>query len=274
VTTMTRSEEPYVMGRTAGEYERLIRQARQLEPFAAAQHDRADLVPGMRCLDVGCGPGEVMRLMAERVGPRGAVVGIDLDGALGANAQARLHALGHTQATCLEGDVLTLSKPDGAPFDLVYTRLVLIHAPDPLAVLRRMSEWTAPGGAVLVQDFDLDAVASDPPLAVVDEFRRATLGVFERARRPLDAGTQLRRQFIEAGLGTPDATGVDGFIYSMEEARGYIEGASRSVLPLALEWGLTTATESETWFATLASSPDDATFRFPLTMSALRRKPR
>src|ERR1700687_1609386 len=29
----------------------------------------------MSCLDLGCGPGEVMRLMAQRVGPTGRIVG-------------------------------------------------------------------------------------------------------------------------------------------------------------------------------------------------------
>jgi cyclopropane fatty-acyl-phospholipid synthase-like methyltransferase len=41
---------------------------------------------GMSCLDVGSGPGPVMRLMADRVGPEGTVTGIEIDGALGAEA--------------------------------------------------------------------------------------------------------------------------------------------------------------------------------------------
>jgi ubiquinone/menaquinone biosynthesis C-methylase UbiE len=34
---------------------------------------------GMRCLDVGCGGGDVTLALARRVGPAGEVVGVDLD---------------------------------------------------------------------------------------------------------------------------------------------------------------------------------------------------
>lgn len=69
----------YVMGRTIEEYERLRRQSQVLEPITASVLERAGLSQGMSCLDVGCGPGDIMRLMAERVGPTGRIVGVDVD---------------------------------------------------------------------------------------------------------------------------------------------------------------------------------------------------
>jgi ubiquinone/menaquinone biosynthesis C-methylase UbiE len=76
----------YILGKTTAEYERLRVQARVWEPATAALLDRTGIGPGARCLDVGCRPAETMRLMAERTGPSGAVVGIDRDAALGAVA--------------------------------------------------------------------------------------------------------------------------------------------------------------------------------------------
>jgi ubiquinone/menaquinone biosynthesis C-methylase UbiE len=73
----------YVLPRTSDEYERLREQARMWEPQTAALLDHVGLAAGARCLDVGCGPGETMRLMAEHVGPEGHVTGIDVDGAVG-----------------------------------------------------------------------------------------------------------------------------------------------------------------------------------------------
>jgi ubiquinone/menaquinone biosynthesis C-methylase UbiE len=43
--------------------------------------DRLGIRPGMSCLDVGCGGGDVTRELARRVGNVGRVVGLDLDAA-------------------------------------------------------------------------------------------------------------------------------------------------------------------------------------------------
>ena len=53
----------------------------------------------------------------------------------------------------------------GAPFDLVYARLLLFHLPQRVAVLRRLWEAVAPGGHLLVQDYDLRGVSALPALA-------------------------------------------------------------------------------------------------------------
>ena len=83
-------DDTYVMGRNSAEYDRLRRQAAFLEPATRSVLDRIGLTAGMSCLDVGCGPGEVMRLMAERVGPTGRVVGVDVDANLGRESVALL----------------------------------------------------------------------------------------------------------------------------------------------------------------------------------------
>ncbi len=150
----TRSDD-YAMGRTAAEYERLRRQARVLEPLTRRVLEQVGIQSGMSCVDVGCGPGEVMRLIGELVGASGRVVGVDVDGAVGAQAIAMLRETGTARFEFIEGDAATLTDlPDGS-FDLAYARLVLIHAQDPAALLRRMYGWLRPGGRLLVQDFDL-----------------------------------------------------------------------------------------------------------------------
>ena len=52
--------------------------------------DLLRLAPGMSVLDVGCGTGASALLAAERVGPRGHVLGIDLAERLLATARASL----------------------------------------------------------------------------------------------------------------------------------------------------------------------------------------
>ena len=70
--------DDYVLGHSTDEYERLRRQAQTLAPVTRRLFHAIGLQPGWRCLDLGCGPGETMRLMGEFVGPSGEVTGLAL----------------------------------------------------------------------------------------------------------------------------------------------------------------------------------------------------
>src|SRR4249920_3213666 len=70
-----------------------------LAASTAALLESANLGAGMRCLDLGCGGGDVTLMMARAVGPGGHVVGIDMDGVKVRLAQqdARDQRLGHVE---------------------------------------------------------------------------------------------------------------------------------------------------------------------------------
>lgn len=93
-----------------------------------------------RWLDVGCGSGSVLGL-AQALGWRTA--GIEMDAGAATRARPFAHEL-HV------GDVLTAPFEPGR-FDLVTAFHVLEHVPDPIAMLRRMLDWLAPGGIVIVE---------------------------------------------------------------------------------------------------------------------------
>ena len=73
--------------------------------------DRVGIGAGMRCLDVGCGPGEVIRLMAERVGASGRVTGLDNDGGVGQEAVGVLRATVAGQFEFIQADAETTAEP-------------------------------------------------------------------------------------------------------------------------------------------------------------------
>ena len=196
----------YVHARDAQEYQRLRDQAQMWEAATAEVLDKVGLGPGMSCLDIGSGPGAVMRLMADRVGPDGLVTGIEIDPALGAEALLELRAQGGARFELIQGDVLKLDRPAGAPFDLSFCRLLLMHLRDPVAVLEKMLDWTKEGGVVVAQEFDFGAIAVEPPCPAMAEFNRLFEGVFRGHGRNMRAGRQLPAQFEAAGLGAPDGT--------------------------------------------------------------------
>src|SRR5262245_46614287 len=122
----------YIHARDADEYQRLRDQARMWQAATEAVLDKVGLTSGMSALAVGAGPGAVMRLMADRVGPQGRVTGIEIDGKLGAQALADLRASGGAEFQLIEANVLELDKVAGGPFDLTYCRLFLMHMQDPV----------------------------------------------------------------------------------------------------------------------------------------------
>src|SRR5262252_4394312 len=77
VQHQSRSETRYVLGNDPEELRRLDHQAASIERPTRLLLQAATLQPGTRVLDLGTGLGHVARIIADLVGPTGAVVGID-----------------------------------------------------------------------------------------------------------------------------------------------------------------------------------------------------
>jgi len=259
ITETERPQAIYALGHTPQEYARLRMQARLWEVATGRLLDQVGLGPGASCLDAGCGPGETMRAMAERVGPAGRVLGIDADPELGAMMLARLHAAGHRHCTFQAHDLTAAEPIPGAPFDLVYARLLLFHLPQRVEVLARLWDAVAPGGHLLVQDYDLRSVSTLPELDWVAELLRVWTGAFGAVGADVTTGARLPQLFAQAGVGTPDGTDVAGRIEPLAAGRIIMESTLRSVLPTALAHGVTTEDAAA---ATLDSIKRDV-MRFP-----------
>jgi ubiquinone/menaquinone biosynthesis C-methylase UbiE len=266
----------YILGRTSGEYQRLRRQARLWEDAAARALVRAGIAPGMRCLDVGCGPGEVMRLMAGLVGGSGQVTGLDNDGRLGREALGILRASVPGRFEFIHADAETAEVLPGAPYDLVYARLLLFHIGDPAAMLRRLYAWTRPGGVLLVQDYDAHTMDIVPRLATWGEFERVFFGVCEKAGRDTRIGKKLPLHFAAAGVGEPDGTDVAGLLLPLAEVGGMFEAVYQSMRPAALRLGLTTEAAGQAFVAEITEATRErrGIGMGPLMVSAWKRKPR
>jgi ubiquinone/menaquinone biosynthesis C-methylase UbiE len=89
---MPADPDGYIHARNASEYQRLRDQAEMWREATETVLDRIGLGPGMSCLDVGAGPGAVMQLLGDRVGPQGRVTGIEIDRELGARATSARRA--------------------------------------------------------------------------------------------------------------------------------------------------------------------------------------
>ena len=106
--------------------------------------DAAGVGPGHEVLDVACGTGIVARTAAQRVGPGGRVVGVDLNEAM--LTVARRVA---PQLEWRQGDVARLPSPDGA-FDRVFALEIMEHVPHPLRLLEQARRLLAPDGRLVI----------------------------------------------------------------------------------------------------------------------------
>src|SRR5262245_58929828 len=123
----------------------------------------AGLRRGMRVADLGCGVGMVTAWLAEVVGPKGHVVGIDSSGAQLTQARARLKT-GTTNPSFREASAIDSGLPRES-FDLVYCRYLLLHLAEPERALGEMRALLKPNGILVCEDGDLTSSGSQPPSA-------------------------------------------------------------------------------------------------------------
>jgi SAM-dependent methyltransferase len=128
------------------ERERLDAQAGGFDPASLAFCREAGLREGIRVLEVGPGTGRFAQLMADVVGPSGEVVAVDIDTALADTLPGRSFTLVH-------GDLRDGNVPTG-PFDLVHARLVIGHLQDRAAAIQTLVARLAPGGWLVIEEFD------------------------------------------------------------------------------------------------------------------------
>src|SRR5215216_2084494 len=119
---MATTSEYAIRGGLAGR-ERLRILARTLHAGTSALFDRLGVGAGLRCLDAGCGGGDVTLELARRVGPRGRVIGVDLDQAKLdlARQDAAEQGISNVEFRALDVRIAELDTD----FDLVYARFLL-----------------------------------------------------------------------------------------------------------------------------------------------------
>jgi ubiquinone/menaquinone biosynthesis C-methylase UbiE len=140
---LSTNEQFQLSGEAAERYERCG--ARYiLGPCAPSLVNAARLSAGERVLDVACGTGVVTRIAAERVGPAGRAVGIDLNPGMIAVARS-LPAPNGAPIEWLERSALDLGLED-ASFEAVLCQQGLQFFPDKALALREMRRVLDRGG--------------------------------------------------------------------------------------------------------------------------------
>jgi arsenite methyltransferase len=203
------AEEPhgkyhFELGRTLAEHlgyptEVLDRiPAGAIESFAGVGYffDLAELSEGERVIDLGSGSGMDVFFAANRVGPAGAVIGVDFTAEQLEKARGLAKEADYSQAEFREGRIERLPVDDGS-FDCVISNGVINLAPDKAAVFAEAARVLKPGGRLAIADIISERQMKESTVCDADLWAACIGGAAQRdAYREAIEGAGLRIEQI------------------------------------------------------------------------------
>jgi SAM-dependent methyltransferase len=106
----------------------------QIAPLGLAAIERAGVARGELVLDVGCGCGQTTLQLAERVGPEGEVLGVDVSSPMLARARQRAKGLAHVRFENADAQTHRFARG----FDLAFSRFGVMFFADPVAAFANL----------------------------------------------------------------------------------------------------------------------------------------
>ncbi|HET6232157.1 MAG TPA: methyltransferase domain-containing protein [Longimicrobiaceae bacterium] len=194
------AEHEYVLGTDRDELVRLGFQHQVWRGEAAAGWEAGGFGPGKALLDVGCGPGYATFDLAQLVGSRGRVHGVDASARFVAELRAQAEGRGLANVSAEVGDVERLPLA-AASFDGAYARWVLFVVSDPDAVVASVGRALRTGGTFVVHDYcHYEGAFVSPPAPVFARGFRAVAESIRAHGGDPDVGAALPAMMRRHGL--------------------------------------------------------------------------
>jgi SAM-dependent methyltransferase len=233
---------------THGHHESVLRSHRWRTAENSAGYLLPLLSPGMRLLDVGCGPGTITLDLAARVAP-GPTIGVDREAAIIDEARGLQESREVAGVEFRTADAYALEFDD-ASFDVVHAHQLLQHLTDPVAALIEMRRVLRPGAVLAVRDGDYGAFVWAPADPLLDRWMELYHDVCRRNGADADAGRRLLGWARAAGFTEVHPSSSTWTFADPDSRRWWGEGwaervVSSSVAEQALEYGLSSRDELE-----------------------------
>ena len=191
---------------THGHHDSVVARHAQRTVEKDAPHLIPHLRPGLRLLDVGCGPGTITQGLARAVAP-GECIGLDLEPAILEKA-AELAEVGPLeQLRFTPGSVYELPF-DEAKFDVAHAHQVLQHLTRPVDALHEILRVLKPGGLIALRESDYATMVSWPRSELLEEWLALYHAVVARNGAEADAGRHLQSWLREAGFASIEIGGT------------------------------------------------------------------
>jgi SAM-dependent methyltransferase len=118
------------------------------EPLTTLALDAAAPALGERVIDIGCGCGATTLALADRIGPTGHILGLDVSEPMSARARQRIAAAAVNNAEVVVSDAALHAFPR-ADSDLLFSRFGVMFFADPVAAFANLRRALRPGGRLL-----------------------------------------------------------------------------------------------------------------------------
>lgn len=205
--------------------------------------EEAGVGPGMRVVDIGCGPGFVTFEVARRVGAAGRVYGVDRDPTMLQLAEYEYRKLELGNVQFLEAG-FNLSVPDGELVDAAVGRRVLMYQANPVRAVQQLVRVVRPGGLVLFHEHDTVTVKGPGKgLPLHDEVRGWFWNMLRGEGARLNMGFELHSVLSAAGLEVEQVRAEANVLTPTSE---YPVGAIvRAVIPRLERLGIVSESEAD-----------------------------
>jgi len=223
-----------------------------------------DLRPGLRVLDLGSGPAHTTMELARRVGPSGAVTGIDINAEFVHRSSNRAKEAKLPIQFVLSG-FPPLPFPDGS-FDRVFCKNVLEYVDSAADTVAEMARVTAPGGIVVASDSDWEMIALETGAANRERNERILAAAKSIALKEPRIGRQLYGLFRGAGLAEVKAEILAG----ADTTGRSLPMLKASFARYARDSGRVAEDEIAQWIASIDRAVADGTYVFVLPQFVVR----
>jgi len=177
----------------------------------------AGLFQGMHIADIGCGTGHMTSWLARMVGPTGQVYAIDINKEVLDIAQARIDQEGLTNVTFVHSDSNELHT-FSYRYDLIYSRLMLMHQKEPFKTMSILKECLNSGGKLVFDECVNGTVLSIPYFAEVIECDRVMCRLLDSVGSPVETGNYLYQYCYNLGFSIEYAQCIQP-ILSLDEGK-------------------------------------------------------
>lgn len=206
---------------------------------------------GDQILDVGCGRGDDVLMLADAVGSDGRVIGIDNSKRMVNTARERGDNAPNVFFAVDDAMDISFSADH---FDATRADRVLQHLADPASALSELQRVTRPGGRVCICEPDVRGAVLDVP---GDQSADFLSWEHSPARNPTIGG-ELYGMAKRADLADVQ---VDGWTYHTTEFATFRDGVMLDLWTDAMvEAGVVTREEVDAWYAALSAADRDGMF--------------